>query len=144
MVTGANFRALWALLWFLAVYYLGPGRMIAARLSGPPTGWSVPAVTTLSPLLILWGLYCAWVLINQGQEDLLAVSAEEALFRSFPFVMMVAAVSARAAKRAVMITFSVVSPRSSARIRLHSHPAAATTGGITPFVPMIFAKKIVL
>ena len=40
LVTAANFRALWAIVWFLAVYHLGAGRAIAPALPRPPRRWS--------------------------------------------------------------------------------------------------------
>src|SRR5262245_47624512 len=59
LVTTANARAFWALLWFLLAYHCGLGRMLATRLPQPPVGWSPMAVGLASPLLIAWGLLCA-------------------------------------------------------------------------------------
>ena len=92
LVTAANFQAFWAVVWFLAVYHLGIGRRIAPALPRPPRGWSSGLVMLVSPFLVLWGLYCAGVMIKGGLQGLESVSPEEALFRSFPFVMMVAAI----------------------------------------------------
>ena len=92
LVAAANLRAFWALAWFLAVYHSGIGRRVAPVLPRPPAGWSSTFVTALSPPLILWGLYCSGHLVGEGFEDTGSVSAEVALFRSFPFVLMVAAV----------------------------------------------------
>jgi hypothetical protein len=92
LVTAANCRALWALVWFLAVYHFGIGRRIAPILPRPPLGWSPGLVGVISPPLIMWGLYCAGALIRGGWQGPDFVSAEETLFRSFPFVMMVAAI----------------------------------------------------
>ncbi|MFO0910174.1 MAG: hypothetical protein U0794_17825 [Isosphaeraceae bacterium] len=92
VVTAANQRALWALVWFLLVYYFGPGRLAPRMLPGPPRGWSLPAVAALSPLLFAWGVYCAAAVIMQGQGDDSTVSAELTIFRSFPFVMIVAGI----------------------------------------------------
>jgi hypothetical protein len=110
VVTTANGRALWALLLFVVVYHWGPGRAIAVRLPAAPQGWSVGVVAAISPFLVAWGLYCAWVVINQGWgTDSSGVSAEETLFRSFPFLLFVAAnlliISARSgpAQRPVML-----------------------------------------
>jgi hypothetical protein len=90
VVTAANLRAAWALAWFVIAYHLGLGRWLASKLPRPPASWSVPAAVGLSPGLIVWGFYCASVVINQGWgEDATAVSPELVLFRSFPFVMMV-------------------------------------------------------
>jgi hypothetical protein len=93
LVAAASFRAFWALLWFLAVYQLGLGRMAARLLPKPPSNWSPVPVAVLAPPLILWGLFCAGTLPGaNGEVDLTTISGEEVLFRSFPFVMMVAAV----------------------------------------------------
>ena len=40
LVTAANLRALWSLIWFLAVCQLGPARKLAPALPQPPRGWS--------------------------------------------------------------------------------------------------------
>jgi hypothetical protein len=92
LVWAANFRALWALLWCLAVYHLPLGRMIAGMLPAPPRNWSPKVVGAISPPLILWGLFCAGIMIRSGAQDEDSISAGESLFRSFPFVMLVAAV----------------------------------------------------
>jgi hypothetical protein len=92
LVEAANWRALWALLWFLAVYHLGVGHRVAAVLPRPPERWSAFWVALLSPGLILWGLFCAGMLIRNGADATETISAEESLFRSFPFVLMVAAI----------------------------------------------------
>ncbi len=62
LVAAANWRALWALGWLLAVYHLGPGKRIAAVLPSPPRSWSRPCVVLISPPLILWGLICSGIL----------------------------------------------------------------------------------
>ena len=90
-VAAANFRALWALLWFLAVYHLGIGRGVARRLPNPPRNWSTTVVVLISPILIVWGMYCAGV-FGGGAASGGPQSAEAALLGSFPFVMMVAGV----------------------------------------------------
>lgn len=90
LVTAANRHALLGLLWFLFVYHAGFGKLVAPKLPSPPRGWSSLGVTCLSPLLIAWGLFCSGMVGSSSQAA--PVSAEEALFRSFPFVMMVAAV----------------------------------------------------
>ena len=91
LVTAANFRAFWALAWYLVVYHACPGRPIAARLPKPPTAWSGSVVSVLAPALSLFGLYCAWLVMNFG-NDASAYSAETALLTSFPFVTMVGAI----------------------------------------------------
>ena len=95
LVTAANYRIFWALLWFLAVYYLAPARWLSKGLPRPPQGWSVMAVWAMSPFLIAWGMVCAYAVIRQSMgvgDDPNSVSAEAALFRSFPFVLMVAGI----------------------------------------------------
>src|SRR5271157_3133883 len=92
LVAAANFRALWALVWFLTVYHLGISPRLAPVPPRPPRGWSTALIAGGSPPLILWGLYCAGVVISGGLQGPGSISPEEALFRSFPFVMMVAAV----------------------------------------------------
>ena len=91
LVTAANQRALWAIVWFLVVYNLGGGRIVARRLPTPPRKWSNMAVGVLSPVLIAWGLFCAG-LLGGGAASGEMHSAEGALLRSFPFVLMVGAV----------------------------------------------------
>jgi len=91
VVAAANLRALWALAWFLAVYYSGIGKAVAARLVRPPAAWSVPAVAGLAPVLFAWGMYCSWSVIRLGLGgEAGEVSAEQFLFLSFPFMMLVA------------------------------------------------------
>jgi len=100
LVVAANFRALWALVWFLAVYHLGIGRKLAWLLPLPPRRWSATQVALISPPLVLWGLYCAGMLLRRGGGDM-AYSPEESLIRSFPFVMMVSAVMLIVTGRAI-------------------------------------------
>ena len=93
LVAAANFRAFWALLWFLFVYQLGAGRMFErAACPRPPRGWSPAVVSAISPPLILWGLFCAGMVLRSGADTQETVSAEGTLLLSFPFVMMVAGV----------------------------------------------------
>ncbi len=92
LVEAANLRAFWALLWFLTVYHIGLGRLAVPLLPRPPLGWPVKFIAFLSPILIAWGLVCAGIMLRSGAGSDTTMSAEESLFRSFPFVMMVAAV----------------------------------------------------
>ena len=93
LVAAANLRALWALLWFLMVYHLGLGKKLAALLPAPARNWSVTTVSLVTPPLVIWGLFCAGVVLSSGaQDDSATMSGEESLFRSFPFVMLVAAI----------------------------------------------------
>ncbi|GAC1465253.1 MAG: hypothetical protein NVSMB9_04680 [Isosphaeraceae bacterium] len=89
VVTAANFRALWGVVWFLTAYFFGVGRLISGWLPRPPQGWSAPTVWVLTPFLTAWGLFCAWAVLNQGSSE---VTAEGALLQSFPFVLIVAGV----------------------------------------------------
>jgi hypothetical protein len=92
LVYAANFRAFWALIWFLAVYHFGGGRQLASALRRPPRGWSAGTVAALTPPMAAWGLYCAGVLSRGGLQGADEMSPEEMLFRSFGFLLMVAAV----------------------------------------------------
>jgi hypothetical protein len=93
LVTAANFRAFWALAWFLMIYQLPLGQFFAQHLPRPPSGWSSGLVTALGPPLVVWGLFCAGILIvGSGTIDERSLSPEQSLFMSFPFVMMVTAV----------------------------------------------------
>ncbi len=92
LVTAANFRSFWALLWFLLVYQLGPARIAARILPRPPARWSAALPTVLCPPLIIWGLFCANMFAEGEAPSIESFSSEEALFRSFPFMMLVAAV----------------------------------------------------
>src|SRR5689334_6533570 len=77
VVAATNWRALWALLWFLAVYHLGPGRRVAPALPRPPRSWSPACVWVLCPPLILWGLYCSGVMLRAGDDATRPISPEE-------------------------------------------------------------------
>jgi hypothetical protein len=89
LVAAANLRALWALALFLAVYCFGPARAIARRLPSAPSRWSSAAVATVSPILIVWGLFCAGLAIRVRDREL---TAEESLVQSFPLVLLVAGI----------------------------------------------------
>lgn len=91
LVTAANQRALWALLWVFVVYHFGPGRLVARCLPRPPGRWSLPVVGVMSSILFVWGLICSWTIMRMSYADA-TVSEEQALLIAFPFVMMVAGV----------------------------------------------------
>jgi hypothetical protein len=91
LVTAANYRSLWALLWFLLVYQLVPARMAARALPMPPRRWSPLLPALICPPLIVWGLFCANMFVAGEAPSLENFSSEAALFRSFPFMMLVAA-----------------------------------------------------
>jgi hypothetical protein len=93
LVSAANFRAFWALGWFLLVYHLGIGRRVATVLPRPPQRWSVLLASAISPPLVIWGLCCAGFAMFGGAEvDYESASGVGTLLLSFPFLMMVAAV----------------------------------------------------
>jgi hypothetical protein len=87
LVTRANARVLCSLLWFVAVYYSGLGKVIAARLPRPPAHWSPALVVGVSPFLIAWGLVCAGIALHDGP-----IGEEETLLRQFPILMLIAGV----------------------------------------------------
>ncbi|HWE38094.1 MAG TPA: hypothetical protein VG406_16100 [Isosphaeraceae bacterium] len=89
LVTSANLRALWALGWFLLVYFSGLGPALARRLPRAPEGWSAGLVGGMAPPLIAWGLVCSGVMMAQQSDD---ISAEENLLRQFPAFLLVAGV----------------------------------------------------
>jgi hypothetical protein len=89
LVTEANFRAFWALALFLGVYFLGPARLFARILPRPPTRWSTTPVLLWSPVLIVWGIFCALLVMRMAQSEE-AASPEASLLLSFPMVMLVA------------------------------------------------------
>ncbi len=92
LVSEANWRALWALGWFLTVYHLNPFGPIARAFPRPPRSWSPRFVVAISPPLILWGLFCSGLMLRSGNLDPESQSAGVSLLSSFPFVMMVAAI----------------------------------------------------
>jgi len=89
MVMTANFRACWALIWFLVAYHSGIPKLVAARLPAPPVQWSPAIISAISPPLTLWGLLSAGLLLRSASAE---VSAERAIIGSFPFVLLVSAV----------------------------------------------------
>ena len=91
LVTLANQRAFWALLWFLFVYFFGFGRLVARRLPSAPTNWSTGLVLALAPPLIIWGLVCSGISLS-GRSEPKSVTAEENLLRQFPALMLVGGV----------------------------------------------------
>src|SRR5262245_18245873 len=92
LVALASVRSCWALLWFLFIYQFAPGRTVARILPRPPQNWSPFLAGVVCPPLIIWGLFCANMFISGDAPTLDTYTGEEALFRSFPFVMLVAAV----------------------------------------------------
>src|SRR5262249_44931339 len=74
---------------FLGIYLIGVGRLAVPLLPRPPEGWPVKFVAVLSPILVMWGLFCAATLLRSSDET---TSPEASLLLSFPFVMMVAGV----------------------------------------------------
>jgi hypothetical protein len=91
VVWAANFRSLWGLLWFLGIYHLPLGGALARVMPTPPRGWSLAYVKAICPILIAWGLVSAGMMPGSSSQDFEEQSAAETLFRSFPFLMLVAA-----------------------------------------------------
>lgn len=85
----ANIRALWALSWFLLVYYAAPARRIARWLPAPPRAWPTPVIAMFSPPLVLWGLFCAGMAFVSNEQDL---GGEMSLLHSFKGILLVPAV----------------------------------------------------
>ena len=92
LVTAANFRSFWALLWFLLVYQFGPARIVARIAPRPPMNWSTTLAHCNLPSAHCLGALLRNMLAEGDAPNLESFSSEEALFRSFPFVMLVAAV----------------------------------------------------
>ncbi len=90
LVTAGNQRALWALAWFLCVYYSPLGRIFARKAPSAPENWSKPLVLGVSPLLITWGLFCSGVALSGGADEQTMISQEENLLRQFPMVLLLA------------------------------------------------------
>ncbi len=90
LVTAANFRALWALVWFLFVYHCGAPRTVSRALPHPPESWSVLLVSAVAPILIAWGLLSAGFEVNSDPNE--PMTAEASLVRQFPILMLVAGV----------------------------------------------------
>jgi hypothetical protein len=91
LVTTANARALWAVVWILVVYSSGVGRLVSGWLPAPPAAWSMAPVSVLTPVLFLWGLVCSGLMLRVGDTDA-PISAEASLFRSFHCVLLVSAI----------------------------------------------------
>jgi hypothetical protein len=89
IVTAANFRAFWGLLWFVTAYYSVPAKLFARCLPAPPRAWSMPAVSLLTPVLIAAGFTCTILMMKINYSDFGPVSQEMALVVSFPFLMIV-------------------------------------------------------
>ncbi len=89
LVEAANFRALWALAWFLAIYHCGVDRLLVRLVPEPPRAWSTTPVYVLAPILVVWGVICAGLVFRAGAVDESSLTAEEALLRAFPVVLLV-------------------------------------------------------
>ncbi len=85
----ANIRALWALSWFLLVYFAAPNRRLAARLPKPPRAWPTPVIAVFAPPLIVWGLFCAGMAFVSNDQEL---TGEVGLLHSFKGILLVPAV----------------------------------------------------
>ena len=92
VVAEASFRSFWAIAWMLAVYYLGPGKVLAKLLPRPPLTWSPGVINLACPILFAWGLACGVLVaigITGGSDG---PSAEAMLMLQFPLLMLVAGV----------------------------------------------------
>jgi hypothetical protein len=87
LVTAASFRAFWAIALFLGFYHCGLAKWVARRLPSAPTRWSPGLVVGLSPIMVLWGLACAGLVLRSVES-----SQEENLWRAFPILMLIAGV----------------------------------------------------
>ena len=91
LLVAAGQRSLWALLWFLAVYYSPAGRWIARMLPAAPAGWSQAAAGLMVPPLIVWGMICSGLMLrSSGSGEEVMDTAD--LLRQFPIVMLVGGV----------------------------------------------------
>jgi hypothetical protein len=90
LVGRADFRAFWALAWFLVVYHCGLPSVLARRLPRPAAHWSPGLIAFLAPWMILWGLVCSGIEIVARRTEVM--SAEESLFLQFAILMLVAAI----------------------------------------------------
>ena len=92
VTTTANVRALWAVCWFLFVYSLPVGRLVAARLPRAPAAWSPAVIAGLTPILVVWGLAGAFLVSYDPTRQGMEVSAEAFIFLQFPILTQVAAI----------------------------------------------------
>ncbi len=87
LVTAASIRAFWALLVFVAMYYSGLGKRIAARLPKAPANWSAGTIVGLSPFLIGWGLVCSVLTLRFS-----TIGEEESILVQFPMFLLIGGV----------------------------------------------------
>lgn len=89
LVTEANWRAFWAILLFVLVYYFGPGRWFSGKMPRSPIHWSMPVLSVVVPVMLTWGFFCSIAMIIQGGDS---VSKGGQLLRQFYFMMLAAGV----------------------------------------------------
>lgn len=87
VVLEANGRAFWVLLWFLAVYHSGLGKILARKLPRAPRAWSPGLAAAVAPPMVLWGLVCSGILLSGPRDE--PISDGEDLLRQFPMFMLV-------------------------------------------------------
>jgi hypothetical protein len=92
ITTLANSRALWAICWFLLIYSLPIGRVVARKLPKAPSSWSRGLLVPVVPLLAAWGLIGALFLAQDIDKPITEVSQETFLFLQFPMMLLVAAI----------------------------------------------------
>lgn len=90
VVSEANWRAFWALGWFLLVYALPAGRSAAGWLPSAPRGWSTGLALAMTPLLMAWGGYSARLPTLLAEEAQL--SREASLLYQFPIFLLASGV----------------------------------------------------
>lgn len=91
LVTEANTRALWALVWFLALYLSPIGGMVARFSPRAPRNWSTPMTIGIAPILIAWGLFCAWTFRNWTNADA-SMGGEPGYLERFPILLLLAGI----------------------------------------------------
>ncbi|WP_435022165.1 hypothetical protein TA3x_002769 [Tundrisphaera sp. TA3] len=91
LVAAASFRSFWAISLFMLVYFLAPCRVMAKCVPRPPKAWSISLMGLLCPVLMVWGLYCAYTVsrLTSGETDM---SAESNLILSFPLFLLVSGI----------------------------------------------------
>jgi hypothetical protein len=88
----ANERALWSVCWFVLVYHLPIGRLLARLAPKAPTSWSLGAVGGLTPILLAWGFACGFLVSYDPTQASVEFSPEASLFLQFPILAQIAAV----------------------------------------------------
>ena len=91
LVAAANFRSLWGILWFFAVYFLAPCRVMAKCVPRPPERWSIGLVGLLCPIHVVWGLYCAFMVYRLTAGDA-QMTPDGNIILSFPLLLLLSGI----------------------------------------------------